>query len=870
MFIKNAMAKTQEHNLLSQTILDLESCVSQKDSELIRSEAEWKIKLTDLEDRMRSEHAANEESFQREQELQRQSRKMEVEWCNQKEEEIKLLTQQNADLQEHNLSLQELAQQTDKEKEQFKKEQTKLRQTILDLESCATQKDSELIRSKAEWKIKLTDLEDRMRSEHAANEESFQREQELQRQSRKMEVEWCNQKEEIKLLTQQNADLQEHNLSLQELAQQTDKEKEQFKKEQTKLRQTILDLESCATQKDSELIRSKAEWKIKLTDLEDRMRSEHAAKEESFQREQELQRQSRKMEEKWRNQKEEIKLLTQQNTDLQKHNINLQELAKQTEKEKEQFKKEQTKLRQTMESYVSQKDSELIQSEAEWKIKLTDLEDRMRSEHAANEESFQREQELQRQSRKMEVEWCNQKEEIKLLTQQNADLQEHNLSLQELAQQTDKEKEQFKKEQTKLRQTILDLESCATQKDSELIQSKAEWKIKLTDLEDRMRSEHAAKEESFQREQELQRQSRKMEEKWRNQKEEIKLLTQQNTDLQKHNINLQELAKQTEKEKEQFKKEQTKLRQTMESYVSQKDSELIQSEAEWKIKLTDLEDRMRSEHAANEESFQREQELQRQSRKMEVEWCNQKEEIKLLTQQNADLQEHNLSLQELAQQTDKEKEQFKKEQTKLRQTILDLESCATQKDSELIQSKAEWKIKLTDLEDRMRSEHAANEESFQREQSLQRQSRKMEEKWRNQKEEIKLLTQQNADLQKHNLSLQELTKQTEKEREQFKKEQTKLRQTILDLESCATQKDSELIYLYSKRREKWHRVSDDLKDEPRGATPQSVNGSIIPVAADPLPENVLDMSSDMDDRLVSELRMTGVLINTQQQRKTET
>ncbi|KAK9524127.1 hypothetical protein VZT92_017993 [Zoarces viviparus] len=73
-----------------------------------------------------------------------------------------------------------------------------------------------------------------------------------------------------------------------------------------------------------------------------------------------------------------------------------------------------------------------------------------------------------------------------------------------------------------------------------------------------------------------------------------------------------------------------------------------------------------------------------------------------------------------------------------------------------------------------------------------------------------------------------------------------------------------------KRREKWHRVSDDLKDEPRGATPQSVNGSIIPVAADPLPENVLDMSSDMDDRLVSELRMTGVLINTQQQRKTET
>ncbi|KAK9532017.1 hypothetical protein VZT92_011399 [Zoarces viviparus] len=157
-------------------------------------------------------------------------------WGNQKEEEIKLLTQQNADLQLHNLSLQELGQQTDKEKAQFKKEEKKLRQTVLSLESCATLKDSELIGSEAEWKIKLTALEDRMRCELAAKEESFQREQELQRQSREME-DWRNQKEEeIKLLTQQNADPQVHNLSLQELAQQTDKEKAQFKKEEKKAR----------------------------------------------------------------------------------------------------------------------------------------------------------------------------------------------------------------------------------------------------------------------------------------------------------------------------------------------------------------------------------------------------------------------------------------------------------------------------------------------------------------------------------------------------------------------------------------------------------------------------------------------------------
>ncbi|KAK9536226.1 hypothetical protein VZT92_006031 [Zoarces viviparus] len=219
-----------------QTILDLESYATQKDNELIRSEAEWKIKLTALEDRMRSELAAKEESFQREQELQRQSREMEEKWRNQKEEEIKLLTQQNADLQLHNRSLQELPQQTDKEKAQFKEEK-KVRQTVLSLESYATQKDSELIRSEAEWEIKLTALEDLMRSEFAAKEESFQREQELQRQSREMEEEWRNQKEEeIKLLTQQNADLQVHNRILQELAQQTDKEKAQFKKAEKKAR----------------------------------------------------------------------------------------------------------------------------------------------------------------------------------------------------------------------------------------------------------------------------------------------------------------------------------------------------------------------------------------------------------------------------------------------------------------------------------------------------------------------------------------------------------------------------------------------------------------------------------------------------------
>ncbi|XP_050921969.1 E3 ubiquitin-protein ligase ZSWIM2 isoform X2 [Lates calcarifer] len=43
----------------------------------------------------------------------------------------------------------------------------------------------------------------------------------------------------------------------------------------------------------------------------------------------------------------------------------------------------------------------------------------------------------------------------------------------------------------------------------------------------------------------------------------------------------------------------------------------------------------------------------------------------------------------------------------------------------------------------------------------------------------------------------------------------------------------------TKRRDKWRLVAESLSDEPSGATSQPINDSIIPVAADPLPENVL-------------------------------
>ncbi|KAI3366081.1 hypothetical protein L3Q82_009910, partial [Scortum barcoo] len=44
----------------------------------------------------------------------------------------------------------------------------------------------------------------------------------------------------------------------------------------------------------------------------------------------------------------------------------------------------------------------------------------------------------------------------------------------------------------------------------------------------------------------------------------------------------------------------------------------------------------------------------------------------------------------------------------------------------------------------------------------------------------------------------------------------------------------------TKRREKWRLVAEDLNHEPRGATSQQENDSIIPAAADPLPEHLLE------------------------------
>ncbi|XP_077946397.1 uncharacterized protein LOC144388741 [Gasterosteus aculeatus] len=103
--------------------------MKEKEIEIIRSEAERKIKSATLDQHSHTFHALQEEHFQRGQESARLSREMEKELrlkVNQLEENIRLLTQQKDNLHVWNLHLQAFAQKTDKEKAQMRKEEKKL------------------------------------------------------------------------------------------------------------------------------------------------------------------------------------------------------------------------------------------------------------------------------------------------------------------------------------------------------------------------------------------------------------------------------------------------------------------------------------------------------------------------------------------------------------------------------------------------------------------------------------------------------------------------------------------------------------------------------------------------------------------------
>nr|XP_040043692.1 calponin homology domain-containing protein DDB_G0272472-like [Gasterosteus aculeatus aculeatus]XP_040043693.1 calponin homology domain-containing protein DDB_G0272472-like [Gasterosteus aculeatus aculeatus] len=158
---------------------------------------------------------------------------------------------------------------------------------------------------------------------------------------------------------------------------------------------------------ESEMILVEAEWKLKLTALEDQMRHEFSAKEA--------------------------------------RELDLQRLSK------EASEKEITDIKCTLE--MKEKEIETIRSEAERKIKSATL-DQQRQTHALQEEHYRRGQESARLSREMEKELrlkVNQLEaNIWHLTQQNDNLHNWNIHLQALSQKTDKEKAQMRKEEEKL------------------------------------------------------------------------------------------------------------------------------------------------------------------------------------------------------------------------------------------------------------------------------------------------------------------------------------------------------------------------------------------------------------------------------------
>ncbi|XP_077936938.1 uncharacterized protein LOC120825921 [Gasterosteus aculeatus] len=158
---------------------------------------------------------------------------------------------------------------------------------------------------------------------------------------------------------------------------------------------------------ESEMILVEAEWKLKLTALEDQMRHEFSAKEA--------------------------------------RELDLQRLSK------EASEKEITDIKCTLE--MKEKEIETIRSEAERKIKSATL-DQQRQTHALQEEHYRRGQESARLSREMEKELrlkVNQLEaNIWHLTQQNDNLHNWNIHLQALSQKTDKEKAQMIKEEKKL------------------------------------------------------------------------------------------------------------------------------------------------------------------------------------------------------------------------------------------------------------------------------------------------------------------------------------------------------------------------------------------------------------------------------------
>ncbi|XP_034757019.1 calponin homology domain-containing protein DDB_G0272472-like isoform X2 [Etheostoma cragini] len=173
------------------------------ESEIFQSEAKWQRKVSALEDKVRRERAAKGISEIVE-ELDRKSREMEDEWHlkeAQREEEMENLARQNTELRVLQLSLQELAQKTDKEKAKLRRTEKKAEEE--ELKRQKTEKEEMEKRRKKETK-KEAEREKKVKMENEKREmEELKRlkkeEEEKEKRDKKERKEEAEREKKVKM-----------------------------------------------------------------------------------------------------------------------------------------------------------------------------------------------------------------------------------------------------------------------------------------------------------------------------------------------------------------------------------------------------------------------------------------------------------------------------------------------------------------------------------------------------------------------------------------------------------------------------------------------------------------------------------------------
>ncbi|XP_032365624.1 trichohyalin-like [Etheostoma spectabile] len=373
--------------------------------EIIQSEAKWKIKVSALENQVRRERAAKKEISEIEEELERMSRETEAEWDRkeaQMKEEIKILQQQNTEL---SLSLTEL---------QKKKRETE--------DECLVEEKGKILKA--------------LQSERSMRKD-LKKDQKLKDEEIRLLKERLTQDNNLKesVTRHCSSEVNGFNGSIKE---EDESRRQAWQDEVNGLKLKIKDL----TMKTEDLTKRNEDLTMKNKDLS--MKNEY------------LMMKNKDLIELDRREKSTIVIMQQEVVELKiAQEVFDKELSRVVVEKNDLINKILTLETETLEclAKLEKKESEIIQSEAKWQRKLSALEDQVRHERAAKEEISEREEELDRKRREMEDKWdskvVQKEEEMKILQQQNTELRVLQLSLQELAQKTDKEKAKLRRKEKK-------------------------------------------------------------------------------------------------------------------------------------------------------------------------------------------------------------------------------------------------------------------------------------------------------------------------------------------------------------------------------------------------------------------------------------